>query len=80
MSPQGTRGARVGWCGSAGSRHLRPRILPGVIVELQALPIELLEAAALPYPGANLPAKVMPGEPQGVVIDWRAALAEFTKK
>ena len=38
------------------------------------------EAVPLLYPGSNLPAKVMVEQPQGVVIDWAAALAEFTKK
>jgi hypothetical protein len=37
------------------------------------------EAVPLLYPGANLPARVLPEEPDGVVIDWTAALAEFTK-
>jgi hypothetical protein len=31
------------------------------------------------FPGSNLPAKVLPEEAQGVCIDWKAALAEFTK-
>jgi hypothetical protein len=31
------------------------------------------------YPGCNLPAKFLPSEPEGVVIDWTAALAEFLK-
>jgi hypothetical protein len=38
------------------------------------------EAVPLLYPGANVPAKVLPEEPEGVVIDWSAAIAEFTKK
>jgi hypothetical protein len=37
------------------------------------------EAIPLLYPGANVPAKVLAAEPEGVVIDWAAALAEFTK-
>ena len=37
------------------------------------------EAVPLLYPGSNLPAKVLPEEPQGVVIDFKSALAEFTK-
>ena len=37
------------------------------------------EAIPLLYPGCNVPAKVLPEEPEGVVIDWAAALAEFTK-
>ena len=37
------------------------------------------EAVPLLYPGANVPAKVLPEEPDGVVIDWKAALAEFAK-
>ncbi len=37
------------------------------------------EAIPLLYPGSNVPAKVLPEEPDGVVVDWAAALAEFTK-
>jgi hypothetical protein len=37
------------------------------------------EALLLVYPGSNVPAKVLAAEPDGVVIDWAAALAEFTK-
>ena len=37
------------------------------------------EAVPLLYPGANLPAKVLPEEPDGVVIDWAGALAEIIK-
>ena len=37
------------------------------------------DAVPLLYPGANLPAKVLPEEPDGVVIDWAAALAEIIK-
>lgn len=37
------------------------------------------EAAPLLYPGCNVPAKVLPEEPDGVAIDWAAAVAEFTK-
>lgn len=38
------------------------------------------DAVPLLYPGSNLPAKVLPEEPQGVVIDFEAALAEYEKK
>jgi len=38
------------------------------------------EAVPLLFPGSNVPAKVLAEEPDGVVIDWKAALAEFTKK
>jgi hypothetical protein len=31
------------------------------------------------WPGPNLPTKVLPEEPDGVVADWSATLAEFTK-
>ena len=37
------------------------------------------DAVPLLYPGCNVPAKFLPSEPDGVVIDWTAALAEFTK-
>ena len=37
------------------------------------------DAVPLLYPGSNLPAKVLPEEPQGVVIDFKAAVEEFTK-
>jgi hypothetical protein len=36
------------------------------------------EAVPLLYPGCNVPAKFLPSEPDGVVIDWTAALAEFS--
>jgi hypothetical protein len=38
------------------------------------------EAVPLLFNGANLPAKVLPEEPEGVVIDWTAALAEYSKQ
>jgi hypothetical protein len=38
------------------------------------------EARALLFNRANLPATVLPEEPDGVVIDWTAALAEFAKQ
>jgi hypothetical protein len=34
--------------------------------------------ASMAFP-KHVPAKVLPEEPDGVVIDWAAALAEFTK-
>lgn len=37
------------------------------------------DAVPLLYPGCNVPAKFLPAEPDGVVIDWTAALAEFSK-
>jgi len=37
------------------------------------------DAVPLLFPGSSLPAKVLSEEPEGVVIDWTAALAEFTK-
>ena len=37
------------------------------------------EAVPLLYPGSNVPAKVLPGQPNAVAIDWQAALAGFTK-
>jgi hypothetical protein len=36
-------------------------------------------AVPLLYPGSNLPAKVMASEPDGVVVDWAAAVAEASK-
>jgi hypothetical protein len=38
------------------------------------------EAVPLLFNGANVPAKVLPEEPDGVVIDWQAALAEYSKQ
>jgi hypothetical protein len=38
------------------------------------------EARTLLVNGANLPAKVLPEEPEGVVLDWTAALTEFAKQ
>ena len=31
------------------------------------------------YPGSNLPARALPDQPQAVVIDWDAALAEASR-
>jgi hypothetical protein len=38
-------------------------------------------AACVPllYPGSNMPARAMPGQPQAVAIDWDAALAEASR-
>jgi hypothetical protein len=37
------------------------------------------EAVPLLFPGSNVPAKVVESEPDSVIIDWKAALAEFAK-
>ncbi len=37
------------------------------------------DAVPLLFNGSNVPAKVLPEEPDGVVIDFKAALEEFTK-
>ena len=37
------------------------------------------DAVPLLFNGSNVPAKVLPEEPNGVVIDFKAALEEFTK-